>query len=358
MATFLASVSYPPARSRTLDDDVSTSAVQGFQDFFMDQGGLANQVGIETCADPDNGCHNLPLGTSTNSPVVGGFEAPTMRGMTDRFVLFSLGHTSTEENLQANTAWNPATDPLDEFRSFEAGFPTPLAGFTAAYGVTAGDIFQMFEEASTGTSGATGRQVTLTVATTTGGAEVVTYALLDALVAADEKGVVELFGHGVHLGTPVGVSYDSVSDLFRVGPTDMARAALETAVEGGDVRATLTAHVPGSAGVGERQPLLAPVGVSGPTGSPDLPVLPGDNPMTLVGIDVADGGTILVDGEVVGGSVTCSGGAFAPFCDSETVVVDLDSIPPSGTHLLQLQNPSGLLSNELPICVGPVSSCL
>jgi hypothetical protein len=38
--------------------------------------------------------------------------------------------------------------------------------------------------------------------------------------------------------------------------------------------------------------------------------------------------------------------------------VDLDSIPPSGTHLLQLQNPSGLLSNELPICVGPVSSCL
>jgi YVTN family beta-propeller protein len=78
MASFLASVSYPPARSRRIDDRLSSfqdavpaslngitvSAQQGVMDFFVDQGGA---VQPHTCADADGGCHSLPLLNATNS---------------------------------------------------------------------------------------------------------------------------------------------------------------------------------------------------------------------------------------------------------------------------------------------------
>jgi hypothetical protein len=116
MATFLASVSYPPPRQRHLDDAISPAALQGFADFFTDQGGAVAGAGISTCADANSGCHALPLGTATNSPVVGGFDAPTMRGMTDRFLQFSNGFTSTQEIVQpllapAGTGAGPTGNP-------------------------------------------------------------------------------------------------------------------------------------------------------------------------------------------------------------------------------------------------------
>ena len=56
-------------------------------------------------------------------------------------------------------------------------------------------------------------------------------------------------------------------------------------------------------------------------------------------------------------TLTCVGGSFTPYCDSGTVEIDLNSIPASGLHLLQVRNPSGLETPELPICVGAISSC-
>lgn len=81
--------------------------------------------------------------------------------------------------------------------------------------------------------------------------------------------------------------------------------------------------------------------------------------MTLVGIDVHQDAQILVDGDVVGGSIACvAGGSFTPFCDSDTVEITLSAIPtPDALHLLQVQNPQGPLSPELPICVGSVRGC-
>ena len=74
--------------------------------------------------------------------------------------------------------------------------------------------------------------------------------------------------------------------------------------------------------------------------------------MVLRSIDVVEGSTILVNGEVVPGTVTCHEGAFSPFCDSGEVTVALQSPPTEvGMHLLQIVSPDGLLSNELPICV-------
>jgi YVTN family beta-propeller protein len=386
MASFLASVVYPPARSRRIDDTVSATAMTGFSQFFVDQPGpnvpisfadIGDLAGVTTCADMDSGCHALPLGVDTNSSALAGFDVPTMRGMTDRTLQFSLGITNSEEALVAartqqcfdiqglqlcggppppELRWDPAKG-FDEATTFAAAFGI----FEPVYAGDPASMFQMFEEASTGTSGATGRQVTLSVDTTTGGSETATYALLDDLEAADERGVINLHGNGIHNGTPVSVSYKSDIDLYQVGPDQLTRAQVETAAETGTLLATLTARLPKNFGKDSHpQPLLAPdTTADGATGNPDLPVLPGDNPMTLAGIDVLQSPQILVDGAVVSGSVACvGGGAFTPFCDSEVVQITLSATPtPDGLHLLQVQNPDGPLSNEMPICVGAVSGC-
>ncbi|MEN8184759.1 MAG: beta-propeller fold lactonase family protein, partial [Myxococcota bacterium] len=86
MAIFLERVSYPPARERPIGDVVSAMALDGFDDFFRDNPGnrggpLANSLAEPvTCADTTAGCHELPLGTASNSETLGAFEAPTMRG--------------------------------------------------------------------------------------------------------------------------------------------------------------------------------------------------------------------------------------------------------------------------------------
>jgi hypothetical protein len=369
MATFLASVAYPPARSRNAADAVTSAAMDGFSEFFVDRDSgfpadAGDALGISTCADMDSGCHALPLGADDNSSTLAGFDAPTMRGMTDRVLQFSIGITNAEESQvfaqNAGTVtlqgfnfsfpasefpWNPA-DGYEEEVTFASAFPI----FAPVYDVSASAIFDMFEQASTGVSGATGRQVTLNGAGTD-------WALLDELEAADTKDVINLQGRGIHDGTPVTVSYAAV-DTYQVGPQQLTRAQLESEVTAGDLVATLTAYLPRDQGT-QPMPLLSVTNLGGgTTGNPDLPVLPGDNPMTLVGIDVHQDAQILVDGNVVSGSLACSGGSFTPLCDSQTVVLTLGATPsPNGLHLLQVQNPKGPLSPELPVCVGTKTDC-
>ena len=356
MASFLAAISYPPARGRRMDDTVTTSARNGFSDFFLNQGGALAGAGISTCADADSGCHALPLGTSSNSPVVGAFDAPTLRGMTDRFIHFSNGFTSSEEIVRAQTSWLPADGPSERM-AFAATFP---GLFTPGYNVGPDDLFQMFEEASTGHAGALGRQVTLSQTTTTGGALAVTEARLDLLETADARDAVNLRGPGRRAGANVVASYRAASDDYQVGTAALTRAQLLAEAQAGTTLLTLTAFLPAHVGSPDHpQPLLAPSGTgSGPTGNPDLPVLPGDDPMTLRGVDVHDAARILVDGQPVAGTIACSGGSFAPLCTSGLVVIDLATMPSNGAHRLQVQNPKGPFSNELPICVGPVAGCL
>ena len=242
--------------------------------------------------------------------------------------------------------WDPANG-YDERVTFAAAFPI----FFPVYQVNPIDIFKMFEQASTGTSGALGRQVTLNGASTD-------YVLLNDLEIADAKDVVNLRGDGVLNGTPVTVSYLAGPDLYQVASRQLTRAQLETEVGAGDLLATLTAYLPLNHGT-HPMPLLSVINLGdGTTGNPDLPVLPGDNPMDLVGIDVHQDAQILVDGDVVSGTLACvSGGSFTPFCDSESVEIGLTVVPATGLHLLQVQNPLGPLSPELPICVGDILDC-
>ena len=149
--------------------------------------------------------------------------------------------------------------------------------------------------------------------------------------------------------------------MYLLGLRELAQIELVLEILDTPAITTLTAQLPPHFGEGvHRQPLLGalrPLG--GPTGDPVLPVLPDNDPIVVDGFDVRAGATIHLDGARVAGTVRCVGGEFSPeFCSSERIEIDLDAPPTAtGLYLIQLQNPGGPLSNELPICVRPVPEC-
>jgi hypothetical protein len=401
LAVFLASVSYPPARSRRMNDTLSrvsdpnpvqvgtiaVSAHEGFKDFFTDQGGGTNP---DTCAESNAGCHALPLGAATNSATLNGFESPTMRGMTDRFVQFSLGVTAAEE-LQRLVA-NPGLDlrpllnffsqPLEAPIQYDAAkglqeitvFGTAFVAFEAVYGSRPLNMFQMFEEAGTQFPGATGRQVTLNERTTGGGLLADTENMMNALEEADFDGLVNLRAVGVRNGAGVVLSYRSEASAYRNQNDTLAlsHAQLLAEAQAGTTTVTLTGAL--RSGYGSPlypQPLLstATVGI-GATGDPPLPNITtgGANPpaFSVRGVDVRSDAVVLVNGVQVAATLSCTAGTSGSFCvapggytgSGGSVSIDLAARPtPDGLYLLQVQNGPGPLSNELPICVGAASGC-
>jgi hypothetical protein len=61
---------------------------------------------------------------------------------------------------------------------------------------------------------------------------------------------------------------------------------------------------------------------------------------------------VLIDGVAVAldAPITCASGTL-PVCNnnSTAIRVDLAAPPATGMHMLQIQNPDGLLTNELPV---------
>ncbi len=381
MATFLERVSYPPARSRRIDDSLSrigdgvviadpdgnnpipVGALEGFEDFFFDQNGGGNP---DTCADSNAGCHELPLGTATNSETLQAFDASTMRGMTDRFLQFSLGPVHTEELLTfANAGLPPlGISPLEAPIQWNSGqgfreittFGAAFAVFEPVYGVRPLDIFQMFEEASTGPSGALGRQVTLNSRTTGAALVAETDALLAELEAADERGVVNLRGGGLRNGQAVTISYLQATGLYKVGGAQLSRAALiaEAQPPAPTLVATLTAHLRSGVSENSPQPLIAPWGAQCDTGpnNPD-PLLPGGSSFPFEGAHVADGDAVFLNGQDTGLTVSVTGTSTSCSATAGQITTQLLSVSgltrTGGTDLLQVRSANGLLSNEMPL---------
>jgi hypothetical protein len=297
-------------------------------------------------------------------------DAPTMRGITDRFLLFSAGVTLVEEQLSlsdpsnvfydphlSDVDWLPDSVGYDELTSWAQAFGTTAepGAFRDFYNADTFDVFQMTEEAGTGHSGALGRQVTLNMRTANDVPLLAAIeASLDVLEAADDDGKVVLNARGRQSGGLLVLSWNGANYSNNV--VTLSRAALIAEAQAGTTVVTITARLPSGVSSSARQPALGvpPVGTITPLfdGRPDLPQLPGDNPMDLDGLHIESGPTIFVDGQLAAGSVSCIGGTFSPTCDTDRVRVTLTS-PPTGTgvHVLQLQNPGGLLSNELPIIV-------
>ena len=403
LATFMAAVAYSPPRSRRIDDTLSTqanpvvvpngdgspsafnaSASRGFSRFFVNVGGAVADP--DTCADSTAGCHTLPLGAATNSSTLNGFDVPTMRGMTDRFLQFSLGLTAPVEMQQQASidttllvqGFNLTVAAVEEPIRWSATqgyreigtFGTAFLLFFPAYATRPLDIWQMFEEASTGYSGAIGRQVELNTRTTGAGAIAETEALLAALELADTRGLANLRAVGVR---NVGAGLAKESFSFRSDGTykndpqtvSLTRAQLIAEAQAGTSILTATAalrsglQVPG---VGVPQPLLGIGTGTGVTGDPPLPTFASggaaDPPaFTAIGTDVRTDAAIFVDGAPATGTITCSAGVTGSFCNNGNVSIDLAVKPAIGLHLVQVLNPTGPLSNELPLCVGTQVQC-
>jgi YVTN family beta-propeller protein len=387
MARFIASTVYPPPRSRRITDTLSSQAVDGFEDFFVDVSGgfpsdAGDALGVVTCADMDSGCHALPLGADDNSATLAGFDAPTMRGMTDRFLHFSIGITTADETLVFGSdnqtisilgftlnypgpsspkfTYDPAKG-YEEETSFQAAFLL----FQPVYGSGAEPMFQMFEEASVGFSGALGKQVQLNQQSTVAGPTLTkTLSILNALQTADTRGSANLRGVGRRNGAPITLSYRGATNDYRNGDDTLIRtqAQLVSEAQAGTLNLMLTAALSSNFGNDAyRQPLLSVTtngnGTSGT--NPAIPFLPGGDPMQLIGIDVRSDATVFIDGAPVAATITCTnGGSFTPYCSSERITIDLaNSSLPTGLRMLQVQNPKSALSVEMPICSGTITNC-
>jgi hypothetical protein len=318
----------------------------------------------------------------TNSTTLDGFDAPTMRGLTDRFVQFSMGPTTSDGILAvANTgitippgALFPGS-PAIPVAGLEAPIKfaanegmqeiTSLGGafllFRPVYNTTPFNTFQMAEEASTQFAGATGRQVTLNARTTGPALLAETEDVLAALEEADADGVVNLRGVGVRAGMgPLTTLSFRSTGLYTdtPGTTSLTRGQLIAEAQAGDLVMTFTAALRSGYGV-DAQPLLSLGATGGCTqcGDPAIPSIAStaaDPPAFSVrGEKLTSDATVLWDGAgIAGATLACASGGTFPACTNSQVSVNLPTPrPANGLHLLQVRNGDGPLSNEIPVCV-------
>ncbi len=340
MAAFLAVLPYPPSPLRRPSDAMTADALQGARDFFTNDDGQGSQQ-ILTCASSGAGCHALPLTAGTNSGFVGAFDAPTIRGMWDRFLLFSNGMFQAEEALvlldSANSVaiWDPNVGHTER-GSFLATFPDDPAavgqGFLGIYGVRGEDIFQMISELGVGFPGILGRQLDLTAATA---ADADLIAGMDQMEAFATEGRITAVARSGDLGE---YRVDPDTGFWTQGVATETGASLRALVAGtpGAVLTITAEHAP-AVQIGGAQPLL--------WGSVGRPQAGAQASFLLQSESVDPAAAVLVDGAV------CAACSFALLdaADPKRMVVTLDPAPTVGPHMIQVHNPDGLLSNEMPI---------
>lgn len=411
MAAFMMSVSYPPSPTRRPDDALSPVAMQGVTDFFTDEDGLgvgsaAAGVGAAvgfspiTCADNSGGCHALPLTVDTNSLTVGAFDVPTMRGMWDRHVQFSNGSPSSEEVLRAGqdcADGNPPGDhpnlgnfltgdpcalaspfieaflgfQLDPFQGVPSGeeIYDPAVGvtergvflstfeslFQLAYGVRGAPMWEFFSEMGVGFAGVYGRQLTVDASDAQSPA---TQDALNPLVAAADEGRIAL--RASFMGGDRDYSYSEGRWHLTQLPDDKESNGFTTEkvlqqVVDWDQVLTFTAHLREGISIGgaDRQPLLHVDPERKETEDfGELLAIPRPEPLPnqafrIGGIYVDPAAKILVNGALCEDcSFTMGTTEFGTHLD----VTLVDALP-LGTHVMQVMNPDGWISNEMPLQV-------
>ncbi|QDU38636.1 Lactonase, 7-bladed beta-propeller [Maioricimonas rarisocia] len=328
MATFLLSVPYPPAQRRSYDNVVSSRAREGFELFHI-KGHLDGKPQPNVCGD----CHRMPFLVSTNTPGTG-MDAPTWRGAYDRFLILPQGRLNiigfdfyrrvAEEGIPERNVWQFSWQGQSRFDP----------------------VWDMVLEQSTGYSGAFARQVTLNQSTSN---DDVTNDLLDALERSDREGGVVLQGEGVLIDARSATVLNLRFDAHRDGGTYVARNAgkrsftrdeLQGLAAEGRLVGTFTGRHGPHADVDHPQPALWTLGpIHEQRGRQEFPTLtPDQTAMTVSGRHIRDDAGIYVDGRRVPGAVSVG--------EDEQVTIELQAVPDEGTHLLQVQNPGGLFSND------------
>ena len=339
MAKYLLSVPYPPSVERPYDNAFTKLGMEGVRDFHY----------VDQCGN----CHLLPHWTTTNMGG-SGMDLPSWRGASDR--------------------WKNAPQNRFFFADF-VGRDT--RGFPERFSFTQNaKMYQMILEGSIGVPGSFARQVTLNAESVS---KQVTLDLLNSLEVADQEGAIVLEGEGLLMVDDesverVSVSYedgkysDLENELF-----SYSRESLLTLSESGDLLLTLTAKLGPGVDYAHPQPTLWP------TGFPIRLIFPGDRPqefpelhepttMRIKGDYIFEDAQLFVNGRLVEGSIQCEAGEF-PRCDDQIVLIELAELPTEGgllieddlgvnvvadeavMHLLQVQNPQGLFSNDFPFFV-------
>jgi YVTN family beta-propeller protein len=226
MSVFLLSVPNAQGRERPFDDRVTEQARAGFFQWNHNNGRM-------TCGNQS--CHGMPLMTRIEQK--GQFAVPSFRGITDRFLLTNNGRFGGMEYQLRHLPDGP-----DE-KTFAVDGLRLGGGFFLNGGYTEQGPWQMLlENAQQGTSGAFGRQVTLSQ---NSAQHPQTLLILDALEAVAREGTIMLQGEGVWIdGTAITVSYDGTVYVDR---TEMAisltRNELIEAALAGELVITLTGRM-------------------------------------------------------------------------------------------------------------------
>lgn len=361
MATFLLAVAFPPSPSRAPSDQLSTQAVAGVEDFFTDQGGAGNLVRqADTCSDSQGGCHALPLTVSTNSPSVGRFDAPSIRGLWDRFVVFSNGLVSSEEALVLGQQCSNGVGPVDPCNPLSPiGFPiAPIREqvydsavgmtergslmatfayvFSLVYGVRGPEIWQYINEMSVGLPGLTGRQISLPPRSSIPASDLTQLTQVENAV---RDGKIAAVARNAKLGAH---RFDGSrwKRTFQGGTESLTVQQLQALGFQNGETFTVTAELPAQlVGGGTFQPLIGadPVTVGSSSGS-----------FRVVSRHVDPQAKVMIDGAVCPSCTLAlqigAGGQGADLLD-----LGYSGLDTRGMHVMQVLNPKGWASNELPV---------
>jgi YVTN family beta-propeller protein len=340
MARFLLSVPYPPAQRRAYDNVVSERAEEGFKLFHIDGDNDPSKRRPNVCGN----CHRMPFLVSTNTPGTG-MDAPTWRGAYDRFLILPQGRLNIIEfDFYARVAERGQSE--EDIWRFSWGGRSRF-----------NPVWNMVLEGSTGYSGSFARQVTLNKKSAN---DDLTKDLLNALELSASEGAIVLEAEGVLIDgaqtSPVrlqfqGGSYfvaevaktsEGTSEILASSakPNTFTRAKLVSLASTGKFVGTFTGRHGAKADIEHPQPAVWTLGpIERQRGRQEFPILyDGNNNMTISGRHIHDDANVIVDGRRVPGAVSLDEG--------ETVEVKLANLPSVGIHLLQIQNPDGLFSND------------
>ena len=329
MARFLLSVPYPPAQKRAYTNVVSQRAKEGFNLFHIEGDLDPTKNRPNVCGN----CHRMPFLVSTNTPGTG-MDAPTWRGAYDRFLILPQGRLNIIE--------------FDFYRRVAEAGQSERSIWQFSWGGRSrfNPIWDMVLEGSTGFSGAFARQVTLNRDSANEG---LTTDLLDALERTHREAAVILECDGVFIedsnSRPVTLQFNPQFEGGKyVAKNDdrdaFTRNELIARATSGEFVGTFTARHGAKDDVEHPQPALWTLGpIEKQSGRQKFPILYGElHKMTVSGRHIDEGAFVIVDGRRVSGTVILD--------ENEVVEIELALLPADGMHLLQLQNPDGLFSND------------
>jgi YVTN family beta-propeller protein len=323
MAKFLLSVTYPPAQRRSFTNEVSAIAREGFELFHV-HGDLQPKKNV--CGD----CHRMPFLVSTNTPGTG-MEAPTWRGAYDRWLILPQGRLNIID--------------FDFYRNVaEKGAPErSVWQFSWAGRKRFDPVWDMVLEGSTGFSGAFARQVTLNK---TSIEESLSLQLLDSLEQSAREGGIVLEVEGVWLrskkGQAVNLQFDGANYVETTGIQNAySRGELISFVSSGEFIGTFTGQMGSPVDLNHPQPALWTLGsLQRQSGRQRFPVLHAEKKvMGMSGRHFGEDANLIVDGRRVEGKIEIQQ-------EKNLVLVSFTEMPSLGMHLLQVQNPNGLFSND------------